>query len=327
MSNEITGIRSVDIKIFASGYGVVNYNGNLEVKRSNGNGRTVSNHKIPKLRGYTNLSGDVSDNGYKFKKEAIEFDFNETPMYVSSNTIKYHLFQENEFDSQIINNSDSSKVVHDLLCSLTGLFRGYFFANKMLKRKTSLFMQDFIEITGNGNFETFTKSGEKTSTSIFSKITFGDTKYISFASINIEDLQFISLDKKYDREAANINNDKDGEILANNITNFIKSLDFEEKYKNIKAEFGIYNRKGTIFESEEIGILLNNDAISILVDVMIKNINNLSFNQADGYLSIDTLKIDYNDSFKTLRIKKSEMDELLDKDKNLVYAEYYKKKI
>lgn len=43
------------------------------------------------------------------------------------------------------------------------------------------------------------KTGKRDETSFFSKTTFGDTKYTSYGSISIEQLQFISLDNKFDR--------------------------------------------------------------------------------------------------------------------------------
>ena len=53
---KVTGIKSVDFKIRALGYGVVNWNGspNLTII-DDGKYKNVTNHSMPKLRGYTNI--------------------------------------------------------------------------------------------------------------------------------------------------------------------------------------------------------------------------------------------------------------------------------
>ena len=56
--------------------------------------KTVDNHTLPKLRGYTNLTGKVKDDtGYQYKKEATDIDFKKTPLYISQNCIRHHLFR------------------------------------------------------------------------------------------------------------------------------------------------------------------------------------------------------------------------------------------
>jgi len=137
--------------------------------------------------------------------------------------------------------------------------------------------------------------------SIFSKTTFGNTKYTSFGSISIEQLQFISLDNKFDR-AAMIIKEGEGEQLAEQIQNFIKSLNPELEPK---ASFHPnYVRSGTIFEEEEQGILLDNVAVKILIEEMLSMLTNLSIRQAKGYMYVDEIEVDYNDSHKMMRIKR-----------------------
>lgn len=64
---KVTGIKSVDFKIKAFGHGVVNWNGPTTL--TGDGGKTVDNHTLPKLRGYTNLTGKVKDEtGYKYKR-------------------------------------------------------------------------------------------------------------------------------------------------------------------------------------------------------------------------------------------------------------------
>ncbi len=293
---KITGIKSVDFKITALGHGVVNWNGPTVLSSE---GKTVENHTMPKLRGYTNLTGKVKDEtGYKYKKEATDLDFQKTPLYISQNCVRHHLFREQAFDLHYA----AEKNVTKILTSLTGLIRGYVIPASQCKRTSPLLLEDFVDQLGNGNFEQFGQAGERDNSSFFSKTTFGDTKYISYGSLSIEQLQFISLDNKFDR-AAMIIKDNEGEGVAKAIQDYIKSLNPERQPQAVFHSN--YVRKGTIFEIGEVGILLNQDAIQVLVEVTLEKISTLSIRQAKSYMYVDEVEVDYNDSDKMMRIKRA----------------------
>jgi hypothetical protein len=294
---KVTGIRSVDFKIEALGHGVVNWNGPTVLTGEDG--KTVENHTLPKLRGYSNLSGKIKENGYKYKKEATDMDFSKTPLYISQNCIRHHLFREQAFDIHYATDTEMEKVI----ASMTGLIRGYVVPKTQRKRTSPLLLEDFVDQLGNGNFEQFGQAGIRDSSSFFSKTTFGDTKYISYGSISIEQLQFISLDAKFDR-AAMVLTDKDGEKVAQAVQDYIQSLN-----PTLKPEAAFhpnYVRRGTIFEEGEAGILLNNDAVQCLIDVTLNKISELSIRQAKSYMYVDSVLVDYNDSNRMMRIKKDE---------------------
>jgi hypothetical protein len=297
---KVTGIKSIDFKITALGHGVVNWNGPTTL--TGNDGKTVDNHTLPKLRGYTNLTGKIKDEtGYKYKKEATDIDFKKTPLYISQNCIRHHLFRDQAFDMHYAND----KNLEAILSSITGLIRGYVVPSSQCKRTSPLLIEDFVDQLGNGNFEQYGQAGARDSTSFFSKTTFGDTKYVSYGSISVEQLQFISLDKKFDR-AAIVIKEGQGEKTASNITTFIKGLN---PTLNPQAVFHAnYVRKGTIFEEGEVGILLNGDAINALVQHTLERISELAIRQAKGYMYVDEVKVDYNDSSKMMRIKRDESD-------------------
>ena len=296
---KVIGIKSVDFKIKALGHGVVNWNGPTTL--TGDGGKTVDNHTLPKLRGYTNLTGKEKDTGYKYKKEATDIDFKKTPLYISQNCIRHHLFREQAFDIHYAKKNNLQQV----LASITGLIRGYVVPSSQNKRTSPLLLEDFVDQLGNGNFEQFGQAGERDSSSFFSKTTFGDTEYISYGSISIEQLQFISLDKKFDREAMGIKEGQ-GEKVAQAVQDFIQSLNTD---LNPVATFHAnYVRKGTIFEQGEVGILLNNDAIQALIEHTLMRISELSIRQAKSYMYIDEVTVDYNDSSKMMRIKRDESD-------------------
>lgn len=306
-SEKITGIRSVDFKIVAKGHGVVNWNGPTNLQGEDG--KTVDNHTLPKLRGYTNLSGRVKDTGYKYRKEPTDIDFKVNPLYISQNCVRHHLFREQAFDLHYAN----AKNIKQILASLTGLIRGFVVPATQNKRTSPLLLEDFVDQLGNGNFEQFghsgtkeksiNKKGEEKSASFYSKTTFGDTEYISYGSISVEQLQFISLDKKFDREAMSIK-EGEGEEVAKLIEDYIKSLDTNRSPKATFHKNCV--RNGTIFEEGENGILLNNDAVAILIEETLRKLKELSIRQAKSYMYVDEITVDYNDSNKMMRIKSDE---------------------
>jgi hypothetical protein len=297
---KVTGIKSVDFKIKAVGHGVVNWNGPTTL--TGDSGKTVDNHTLPKLRGYTNLTGKIKDEtGYKYKKEATDIDFKKTPLYISQNCIRHHLFKEQSFDLHFAGEKNLEKV----LASITGLIRGYVVPSSQCKRTSPLLIEDFVDQLGNGNFEQFGQAGERDSSSFFSKTTFGDTEYLSYGSISIEQLQFISLDKKFDRASMIIKEDQ-GEEVAATVQNFIKQLN--PSLNPVATFHSNYVRKGTIFEEGECGVLLNDDAIKAIIEHTLSRIADLSIRQAKGYMYVDEITIDYNDSHKMMRIKRDESE-------------------
>lgn len=326
--DKITGIKSVDFKITALGHGVVNWNGPTTLSNE---GRTVDNHTLPKLRGYTNLTGKIKDDtGYKYKKEATDIDFIKTPLYISQNCIRHHLFRSQAFDLHFADKKDLAPV----LASITGLVRGYVVPSSQCKRTSALLIEDFVDELGNGNFEQMGRSGskekevnkrgEESSSSFFSKTTFGNTKYNSYGSISLEQLQFISLDKKFDR-AAMIIKEGEGEKIAQQVQDFIKSLNSN---LNPQATFHPnYVRAGTIFEEGEQGILLNQDAMQVLVDEIIKMLKNLTIRQAKSYMYVDEIELDYNNSNQMMRFKNTRADSTNpQKDENFAVYFYPKDK-
>ena len=291
---------------------MVNWNGPTNLAQENGT--TVNNHTLPKLRGYTNLSGKVKDTGYKYRKEPSDIDFKVNPLYISQNCIRHHLFRDQAFDLHFA----KDKNLQDVIASITGLVRGYVVPSSQCKRTSPLLLEDFVDQLGNGNFEQFGQAGERDSSSFFSKTTFGDTEYISYGSISIEQLQFISLDNKFDR-AAMIIKEGQGEEVAELVQSYIQSLN---PSLSPKAEYhNNYVRSGTIFEEGENGILLNQDAITILIEATLQKISGLSIRQAKSYMYVDEIEVDYNDSTKMMRIKRDESS--VNSQLNSDYAIYF----
>lgn len=321
--SKVTGIKSVDFKVTALGHGVVNWNGSTEVKGSDN--MTINNHNMPKLRGYTNLSGNIKKNEdndkgeYNYRKSPQDVDFSKTPLYISQNCVRHFLFKDQAFDMHFAKEKGLAKA----LPSLTGLVRGYMVPTKdsnSEKRASPMLMEDFVDELGNGNFEQFTQAGERDNTSIHSKTTFGDTKYTSYGSISIEHLRFISLDKKFDRAAMNITAEGEGEAVAESIQAYIETLNHSD-LSPAATYHDNYIRKGTIYEQGEAGVLLNDDAVQLVVDEVITRISELSIRQSKAYMYVDDVIVDYNDSHKMMRIKR-DLSAISEAPQSS-YADYY----
>ena len=154
--SKVTGIKSIDFKIRAVGHGAVNWNGPTAL--TGDDGKVVENHTLPKLRGYSNLTGKVKDEtGYKYKKSLTDINFKETPLYISQNCVRHHLFKEQEFDLHFAN----AKNLNRVLASITGLIRGYVIPASQSKRTSPLLLEDLVDQLRNGNIEQMGKSGTK----------------------------------------------------------------------------------------------------------------------------------------------------------------------
>ncbi len=327
-SEKVTGIKSVDFKIRALGHGVVNWNGPTTLQSD---GRIIDNHSLPKLRGYTNLTGKESDKGYKLKKDPSDIDFKQNPLYISQNCIRHHLFRDQALPD--LQDPVVAKNMDKLLCSITGLVRGYVIPATENKRTSALLITDFIDQKGNGNFEQMgrsgskekrtTKTGEEKSTTLFSKTTFGDTEYNGYGSISIEQLQFISFSDKFSRRAMMLNNQKEGNEIANKIVTFLNKIGNTDSAEAIYHDN--YVRRGAIFDIGEEGILLNDQAIDILVNETLSRLRNLNIRQAKGYMYVDSVEVDYNDGSggkDMLRIKTNPGSIKIDKGDSK-YAKYF----
>jgi len=332
---KVTGIKSIDFKVTAYGHGVVNWNGPTTVEAYiDGNRKKLNNHSLPKLRGYSNIEKVKNSSGEEYErfKVAQDINFKETPLYISQNCIRHQLFKDDVINWQ---HPKIHENVDKILCSMTGLLRGYVIPKNENKRTSPLLITDFKELKGNGNYEQMgrsgskekqeTKSGKDKSNSLFSKTTFGDTKYEAFGSINIEQLQFISLSNDYGQEAMQITTNKEGEQLAIKIENYIKSLD--NSNKEVRATYNEkYVRVGTIFADGQKGILLNDAGIDVLVKKLLSMLEALAFNQAKGFMFVDSVKVDYNNFSspnQMFRLIKNESN--INPKKNEPYAVYYEK--
>jgi len=328
--NKVTGIKSVDFKITALGHGVVNWNGspNLTIK-NDGKYKNITNHNMPKLRGYSNVKEYDENGSAKFYHHPEEVDLSKVKLYISQNCIRHHLFRGEHYNLSSPNLESNTL---DLLCTITGLVRGYAIPKNENKRTSPLLLTDFVDLLGNGNYEQMGRSGSKSkeinkagkdsSNALFSKMTFGNTKYEAYGSISVELLQFIPLCADFGRQAMIINNHEEGDMVATKLTSFLKEISGNDLVK--VSYHSNYVRQGSIFSEGEAGVLLNDEAIDVVVNKTIELISDLSVRQAKGYMYVDNVEVDYNEGVgkDMMRIKHSPHN--INAEKSHSYAVYYR---
>lgn len=331
---KVTGIKSVDFKIKALGHGVVNWNGSTNLTKYDhvkNSYKNLTNHSMPKLRGYSNIREFDGNGNAKFYRQPEEVNFSKSKLYISQNCVRHHLFRGEPYNLQ------SPELLINpikLLCSMVGMLRGYVIPKNENKRTSPLLLTDFVDQLGNGNYEQMGQSGSKekkenkdgkeSSNSIFSKTTFGDTQYVAYGSISIEQLQFVPLCSDFGRQALIVNNHSEGKKVAKTLTKYLRETFGDEGAEAIYHEN--YVRRGSIFDEGEQGVLLNDSAVDVLVSEMINLIQNLSIRQAKGYMYVEEVEVDYNDGFgkDMMRIKHS--SEKVSPVKEKGYAVYYEGK-
>lgn len=290
---KVNGIKSVDFKITAEGEGVVNWNGSFSLRNDLAE-QFVSNHSLPKMRGVDPMRlGSLSSKQLENAK-----------LFVSQNCIRNTLFRNETMNLQTVDTSNVDRV----LCSILGLVRGYVIADKVtklsLKRKSALLLEDFVDNNTVIRYEQFSNAGGRNETSIFSKSNVDKTKYEAFGSIAIEDLQFIVLEDSFGRSAySDILSIDEGKKVEASMNKFLTTLAVGTN-KNPSAKFHHnYVRVGAIVNSGEAGLLLNDDAIELVVKDIIERIGNLYVRQSKGYLTTTSMDVDYNDG-QAMRIKR-----------------------
>ena len=327
----IEGIHTVEVKINGSGYGVVNWNGNDTSSK-------YDNHLLPKMR--TNRkSGDKH-------------------VYVSSNCTRHHLFRDEGktiaalkagmvSGELTVKSEKLTELFKQSLSSIIGLVRGYMYTAKggqSYGRKTALLMEDLQELEGNETTAEICtsawavdKDGNRDSNSLFYRHSLGDTSYEGYAAIDIEGLQFISLDNTLGNAAVPINpkkGDQQIEDLIESINDYLARLctRLNVEYPEPPAvTAGRYRRINNLLDDIEFGLLLNQSAIDVLVLDTLRRLSELKIAQGKGFLAIETVSVLLNKGRQAMSIKKCDhsSDEivtpstLLKHEKQREYAVYF----
>ncbi len=290
---KINGVKSVDFKVVAEGEGVVNWNGSFNLY-NNLAGQSVNNHSLPKLRGVDPMRlGSLNSKQLEKAK-----------LFVSQNCVRNAIFKNETANLQTVDTSNVDRVI----CSILGLVRGYVIADKVtklsLKRKSSLLLEDFVDHNNIVRYEQFSNAGDRNETSIFSKSNVDTTKYEAYGSISVEDLQFVVLEDSFNRSSySDVLSIAQGKEVEKNMNDFLATLAVGTDKKPAVVFHHNYVRVGAITNQGEAGLLMNGDAISLVVEEVLSRIKNLFVRQSKGYFTVTELVVDYNDG-QAMRIKR-----------------------
>ena len=319
--NKISGIKSIDFTIRATGEGIVNHNGSAAVWNPAAE-KTVKNHLFPKLRGLDPMRKSVVNHSGEEKVRGLSLadpELANAALIVSENCLRSHIFKSASFGVAEV----TRDTVGDALASLHGLMRGYLVTSNggNFARKSPLFMAD-LECSNPGlRYNQASKAGGRTETSIFSFFaTDKDLQYVGHGSINIEDLQFIPLEDTHGRSAfSEVVSEAVGVELAGHVTQYLQDISGNPE---AKAEFVREAvRKGTFSKVGEAGLLLNDAALDVVVQNTLELIESLYIRQSKGYVRVTDLQVDYNDG-KVFRILDGDTSVCVG-HKHTNYAQYY----
>lgn len=291
MSQKITGIRSVDFMITASGEGVVNHNGSAKVWNPAAE-QAVNNHLFPKLRGLDPMR-KINADGKIQGLSLADPDLANASLIVSANCIRSHVFKNASFGVSEVTRSN----VGDALSSLHGLMRGYLVTERSANfaRKSPLYLTDFECAKPGLRYNQGSKAGERSETSIFSFFaTDKDLQYVGKGSISIEDLQFIPLENSLGRSCfSEVVSEAVATELAASVTQYLQDISGSSEPQAMFVRNAV--RKGTFVKKGEAGLLLNDAALALLVEETLDLIRNLYIRQSKGHLRVDSVLVDYNE--------------------------------
>lgn len=315
---KITGIKTVDFLIRATGEGVVNHNGKMGVYNPAAE-KFVENHMFPKLRGLDPMRKAVSktDPNKSRGLSLADPELAGAALIVSANCVRSHLFKDASFGISRITRDTAGAA----LASIHGLLRGYLITDggASFPRKSPLLVNDFECANPGLRYNQGSKAGERTDTSMFSFFaTDKDLQYVGRASLNIEDLQFIPLENTHGRSSfSEVVSVAQGELLAQHVSQFLQDLSGNP---DARADF-LTNatRRGAFSPQGEAGLLLNQAGIDVLVSEVIDLFKSLYIRQGKGFMRVTDVVVDYN-SGHAMRILD---DVALAEEKQGDYAVYY----
>lgn len=170
------------------------------------------------------------------------------------------------------------------------------------------------ENDGNDNNE-----NETNSTSLYHIENVGKLVYVADANLDVEELQFISCDQKYDRQA--FDNERYGRNENPYLLELAKTmLNFTPEVKQYVLDNDIAQIDEDMYKIGEYGVLLNKESVNMLIHRMfnlIKNLNIYKRNALFEFAKFMSIKVVTTDGI--VEIRPDEIDDIY-----FEYAEAYK---
>jgi len=242
-------------------------------------------------------SGDRIHNNIKYAKHAVKKtgttedgkDKYDIRLKISKDCLRQGIFVD-EQPSHNLGIVYSEIIFNKFLSSKSALLRGYLFADKGIKRKSSVYVSDAIQSSDNiSTVDVGTMNAHKDSkadkdaegglTLHYKETISGLTKYEFEGSIDLSELQFISISEVYDRKA----------IDPNYLDFYVTEL---EKVVGGKVKKGFFIKNTATNGLPEEGILLDSDQVKVLVKYFFERIIDLEIVRgASGRAWLDSIEI------------------------------------
>ena len=299
----IQGIRSVDFDITAVGEGVVHHAGTFPM-RSLPAGQVVRNHRLPQLGGVDPYRAGGSAGSGAVGGGIPYLDdprFTASPLVVSAGCVRAALFGDVSRGLAEVTRENAAAVI----ASLVGLVRGYLITGPSTVGRTSaLSVTDWtcaeprlaFRYATNRN----TRHTERGATSFRSThASSGTLVYRGKMSLSIEELQYLPLEHSLGRSVYDDTiTAADGERVAAGVRAYLGELARDLGLDGLapKASFVRAVRVNAVAQLRDTGVLLDDDALRVLVTEMRRRIETLEIRRATGYLRVtDDVVVDHND--------------------------------
>lgn len=279
-------IKNIEFKLELEGHGIVNYDGKeqkyLFGKREN---NPTYNQKVKHL-------STINDN-VAFGKKDFFLDENGNLDYrikISSNCLRHEIFYKDIpcFSPNVLINEYTRL---NYCASPAILLRGEMLANEKNTyiRKSPITITHALSTTNELSYtDTCTRTMEKTikketddksDTSFYNRETVGNIKYEAEGVIDLSVLQFLSADDVASRRFLNADE-----------YNIFKSI-LQSRLPSYNSDLKYYQYKTSIVSLPELGALLSNDDINVLVKYFFKNTLGFYIKRNNSFAKCSGLKI------------------------------------
>ncbi len=278
-------LKRIAFRLNLKGQGIVNFSDNRQ--------RWIFNNLKEKDEKGKDIIHTMSyhHNNVSYAKKSFLNEKLDYKIMISSDCLRNAIF-DRDYVAQSAVITHNKELLIAFLASPAAILRGFLLTENdkdTPKRKSAFSIVDAIQTCNAKSYlEAFSKSGEKISkktaedsadNSFFVKETIGEIEYKSNGIIDMENLQFVSLDQLFDRFAFNPDYfEKFKEILKLRIPEFDSNI-------------GYFIRKGTSFQVPEKGFMFNQEVTNILIKELLSRIVNIDIERTKAFAKIDLLEI------------------------------------
>lgn len=267
--------KSIYFRLKLKGRGIVNYDSSEQAYLLN---KLGLNHLV------TMSNGRINSNVNYAKKRFFEVDGKPNYKLAISPFCLGKGIYNNEIDITTTSVGNNDELFVPYIASPATLLRGYMQTNgkntQTWIRKSPITLPEAIQTNGAiSSLEIDTKSGERTDTSMFYKEVIGDVEYETCGGINLQELQFCSVDPIHGR--AMFNEDL-FEIYKKTLKYHLPTFD---------SELGYYTGKNSVVKIPERGFILSNEVIVELVKFYFERLLNLKITRSKSF--VETYSLEY----------------------------------